>query len=169
MKTENRAFLLFTKKRVHHKCRPLPRSSFHFIALLLVSTVVILYGANIMRLCLQMATPLYIVREKSYTVPCFKGDVAVEQPVVLRTTGVLTAGQTLRGNRAVCGCRTWVAPWCVVASVQGVNGGCMVLMTGRVGVREWQRRRPQPRVVLKGSVWKRRKNKLKHIISNLKE
>lgn len=33
----------------------------------------------------------------------------------------------------------------------------MVLMAGRVGVRERQRGRPQPRVVLKGSVWKRKR------------
>lgn len=100
----------------------------------------------------QMPTSLYIVAETSDTVPGFQGDVAVEQPVVLRAAGVLTARWTLGGSGAVCGRGTRVAPWRVVASVQGVNGGRMVLMIGRVGVGERQRRRPQPRVVLKGSV-----------------
>lgn len=86
---------------------------------------------------LKMPTSLLTVRETSYTLPCFQGDVAVEQPVVLRAAGILTAGWTLRRDGAVCGRRTWVAPWSVVAPVQGVNGGRMVLMIGRVGVREW--------------------------------
>lgn len=75
--------------------------------------------------------------ETSYTVPCFQRDVAVEEPVVLCAARVLTTDRTLRRNGAVCGSRTWVAPWRVVAPVQGVNGGRMVLMIGRVGVGEW--------------------------------
>ncbi len=104
------------------------------------------------QLKLTLPTSLYNVRETSNTVPRFQGDVAVEQPVVLCAAGVLTAGRTLRGNRAVCWRGAWVAPRRVVASVQGVNGGCMVLMIRRMGVGERQRRRPQPRVVLKASV-----------------
>lgn len=37
----------------------------------------------------------------------------------------------------------------------------MVLMTRRVGVGERQRGRPQPRVVLKGSLWGNRRKKKK--------
>lgn len=33
----------------------------------------------------------------------------------------------------------------------------MVLMAGRVGVGEWERGCSQPRVVLKGSLWKQKK------------
>lgn len=100
------------------------------------------------------------------TVPCFQGDVAVEQPVVLGAARVLPAGWTLGRSGAVRGGGAGVAPRRVVASVQGVNGGCMVLMIGRVGVGERQGRRPQPRVVLKGSVWKQnqRKDQIKHAL-----
>lgn len=38
----------------------------------------------------------------------------------------------------------------------------MVLMTRRVGVGERQRGRPQPRVVLKGSLWGNRRKKKKN-------
>lgn len=48
----------------------------------------------------------------------------------------------------------------------------MVLMTRRVGVGERQRGRPQPRVVLKGSLWgnrrKKKKNITRHIRDNLR-
>lgn len=46
----------------------------------------------------------------------------------------------------------------------------MVLMTGRVGVGERQRGRPQPRVVLKCSLWgtKGKKNITRYIRDNLR-
>lgn len=50
----------------------------------------------------------------------------------------------------VCGCWARVAPWGEVAPVQGVDGGRMVLVGG-MGVREWWRRRPKPRVVLQAA------------------
>lgn len=78
----------------------------------------------------DMTTSLYIVGETSHRVPRFQGDVAVEQPVVLRAAGILTTGRTLRRDRAVCGRGAWVTPRCVVAPVQGVIGGRMVLMIG---------------------------------------
>lgn len=81
-------------------------------------------------------TSMHCLGGTSYTVPCFQGDVTVEQPVVVRAAGVLTTGRTLRRSRAVCGRGTWVTPRRVVAPVQGVNGGRMVLMIGRVGVGE---------------------------------
>lgn len=59
----------------------------------------------------------HIVRETSCMVPRFQRDVAVEEPVVLNAAGVLTAGGTLRGSGAVCGCWTGVAPRSVVAPV----------------------------------------------------
>lgn len=74
---------------------------------------------------------------KTSALPCFQGDVAVEEPVVLCAAGVVTVGRTLGRNGAVCGCGTWVASWRVVAPVQGVNGGRMVLRIGRVGMGEW--------------------------------
>lgn len=46
--------------------------------------------------------------------------------------------------------RAGVAPWSEVAPVQGVDGGCVVLVGG-VGVREWRRWRPEPRVVLQAA------------------
>lgn len=54
----------------------------------------------------------------------------------------------------VCGCRAGVAPGCEVAPVQGVDGGRMVLVGG-MGVGEWWRWRPEPRVVLQaaGVIW----------------
>lgn len=85
---------------------------------------------------LKMPTCLHIVKETSCTVPCFQRDVAVEEPVVLHAARVLTNGRTLRGRGAVRGCRTGVAPWSVVAPVQRVNRGCMVLMIGRVRMGE---------------------------------
>lgn len=42
----------------------------------------------------------------------------------------------------------------------------MVLMTGRVGVGERERGRSQPRVVLKGSLWKQKK--ATHMTDDLK-
>ena len=116
----------------------------HSIALLLVSTVVIQHGADSMRTLrstapgqahsLTDATTRH--QETGGTVPCFQGDVAVEQPVVLRAAGVLATGRTLGRSGAVCGRGARVAPRRVVAPVQGVNGGRMVLMVGRVGVGE---------------------------------
>ena len=50
----------------------------------------------------------------------------------------------IRGGRA------WVAPRSEVAPVQGANGGRVVLVRG-VGVRERQRRCPEPRVVLQAA------------------
>lgn len=92
------------------------------------------------------------VWETGSTVPCFQRDVAVEQPVVLSAARVLSTGRTLGGSGAVCGCGTLVAPRSVVAPVQRVNRGCMVLMAGGVRMGQGERRRPQPRVVLKDAV-----------------
>lgn len=45
----------------------------------------------------------------------------------------------------------------------------MVLMTRRVGVGERQRGRPQPRVVLKGSLWGNRREKKKPITRHIRD
>lgn len=83
--------------------------------------------------------------------PGLQGNVAVEQPVVLGVGWLLRASSRgLSGERVVRGGWARVAPRSEVAPVQGVNGGCVVLV-GSVGVREWRRRRPEPRVVLQAA------------------
>lgn len=62
--------------------------------------------------------------------PCLQGNVAVEQPVVLRTARILGTGRALWGHRAVGGGRAGVTARRVVVPVQGVDGGGMVLQTG---------------------------------------
>lgn len=83
--------------------------------------------------------------------PGLQWDVTVEQPVVLGVGLLLcTAGGGLSRQRVVCGRRAGVAPRSEVASVQGANGGRMVLVRG-VGVREWRRRCPESRMVLQAA------------------
>lgn len=83
--------------------------------------------------------------------PGLQRDVAVEQPVVLGVGGLLrAAGRGLSRERVVRGGWAGVAPGSEVAPVQGVNGGCVVLVGG-VGVREWRRWCPEPRVVLQAA------------------
>lgn len=60
------------------------------------------------------------------------------------------AGRGLSRERVVRGGWAGVAPGSEVAAVQGVNGGRVVLVGG-VGVREWRRRCPEPRVVLQAA------------------
>lgn len=84
-------------------------------------------------------------------VPGLQWDVAVEQPVVLGMGRLLrAAGRGLSGERVVRGGWAGVAPRSEVAPVQGVNGGGVVL-AGGVGVREWRRWSPEPRVVLQAA------------------
>lgn len=85
------------------------------------------------------------------TAPGLQGNVAIEQPVVLGVGWLLRAtGRGLSGERVVSGGRAGVAPRSEVAPVQGGDGGCVVLVGG-VRVREWRRRRPEPRVVLQAA------------------